>query len=422
MREGNFMIIYGAGNELKWYLENCPSLIEHIKYIIDSDKRKTGKSFFGISIMPENILDNLEDNNIIIVSSKMYFESISNTVKKHNPNLRCVYIAEVASKFSKSKFCDYEGNIYYTNAEHERSSMWEYKDEYILRDEKFFERYMSLIKNLDEDSVDTINQILIRLEKLFYSSCNHLDIFTEFEKKKIMEIRTELHDKIFEIKKNVYAYKNYILPCNYYNIGTYSDKYGIDKLECLSKIKNGNILDLGAFVGDSALMFSKITSGEVYAVEAQKKNCEIIREVIALNNANNIKIFQSAVGDKEGSATFYYNETSNWGTFCPLESREYSQEEITVTTVDAIVEKNNLKISVIKADIEGMESDMIRGAVNTLKEQKPTLLLKIHHTPRDFFEIKPFIESLKLGYKFKIHKQVDGNILIGTLLIAEVCE
>jgi hypothetical protein len=35
---------------------------------------------------------------------------------------------------------------------------------------------------------------------------------------------------------------------------------------------------------------------------------------------------------------------------------------------------------------------------------KPILLISIYHNKKDFFEIKPLIESWNLGYTFKIRK------------------
>ena len=66
-----------------------------------------------------------------------------------------------------------------------------------------------------------------------------------------------------------------------------------------------------------------------------------------------------------------------------------------------------------------MESEVIRGAEKTLKTQKPALIIHIHHTAEDFWNIKPYIESLNLGYKFRIYKPENREIFTGTILLAE---
>ena len=83
------------------------------------------------------------------------------------------------------------------------------------------------------------------------------------------------------------------------------------------------------------------------------------------------------------------------------------------------IKENKLKVGLLKIDIEGFESYLLQGAIETIKSQKPALLISIYHNGHDFFEIKPWLESLNLGYKFKIRKAWDHNTNRDTLLICE---
>ena len=60
------------------------------------------------------------------------------------------------------------------------------------------------------------------------------------------------------------------------------------------------------------------------------------------------------------------------------------------------------------------------GAIETIKRDKPVLSISIYHTFDDFFNIKPWIENLNLGYKFKIIKPDVEDICCDVTLIAEV--
>ena len=183
------------------------------------------------------------------------------------------------------------------------------------------------------------------------------------------------------------------------------------------------MIDAGAFVGDTSLLFSKKIKGTVYALEALKENCEKLKKTIQLNQIDNIQIVNKAVGSKSGISYISQNQNTNWTTMVPIDCREYKNElAVEVTTIDDFVKENGLKISLIKAHVEGMESELVRGAVETLKSQKPTLLIHMHHTPEDFFGIKPFIESLDLNYSFKVYKPTNGSVLTGTMLLAEVID
>jgi len=68
-------------------------------------------------------------------------------------------------------------------------------------------------------------------------------------------------------------------------------------------------------------------------------------------------------------------------------------------------------------DIEGYELEAIKGSLNTIKKFKLILLISIYHSGKDFFEIKPLIESLNLGYKFKIRKLNIFHPVLETILI-----
>ena len=69
--------------------------------------------------------------------------------------------------------------------------------------------------------------------------------------------------------------------------------------------------------------------------------------------------------------------------------------------------------------MEGFEQQVLHGAQQTIQTQRPTLLISIYHNADDFFSIKPWIENLNLGYRFKLFKPTNTAILAGLLLIAE---
>ncbi|MFX3627500.1 FkbM family methyltransferase [Campylobacter sp. LH-2024] len=79
-----------------------------------------------------------------------------------------------------------------------------------------------------------------------------------------------------------------------------------------------------------------------------------------------------------------------------------------------------MEIGFIKIDIEGFEQECLKGVINTIKTQKPAMLISIYHNPDDFFNIKPLIESWNLGYKFKIYKPIDFYIGLETALYCEI--
>jgi len=71
-------------------------------------------------------------------------------------------------------------------------------------------------------------------------------------------------------------------------------------------------------------------------------------------------------------------------------------------SIDEFVEERALNVGLIKLDVEGAEYEVVLGVKETIMKQKPILVISLYHTFKDFFEIKPLIESWGLGYKFEI--------------------
>ena len=92
--------------------------------------------------------------------------------------------------------------------------------------------------------------------------------------------------------------------------------------------------------------------------------------------------------------------------------------KIDVISIDEFVEKQQLEVGLIKLDIEGAEYDTILGAKETIMKQKPLLIISIYHTFKDFFEIKPLIESWGIGYKFEIRHHLPNSTEAEFVLMA----
>lgn len=180
-----------------------------------------------------------------------------------------------------------------------------------------------------------------------------------------------------------------------------------------------DIIDAGAFIGDSALIFSPLTSKLVYAFEPVPDNYALMQKTIALNGCSNVVSCPLALGAACGTISLSVNgsSSSQYGN----DAFQYSDKiEVPVTTIDDYVAEHNLQVGLIKADLEGAEQDMLQGAMNTIKTQRPTLLISIYHNASDFFHIKPMLEELDLGYSFRILHPTFGSVMTETMLIAEI--
>ena len=74
--------------------------------------------------------------------------------------------------------------------------------------------------------------------------------------------------------------------------------------------------------------------------------------------------------------------------------------KVNTDTLDAIIKDE--KVTGIKIDIEGAESSMLIGAKQTIKRDRPIILLAIYHRWDDMFKLQDYLMSLDLNYKFYI--------------------
>lgn len=72
-------------------------------------------------------------------------------------------------------------------------------------------------------------------------------------------------------------------------------------------------------------------------------------------------------------------------------------------SIDKFVIENNIKkIDFVKMDIEGSELPALKGALNTIKRDRPQLAISIYHSPSDMINIPMFLHENLEGYSFHI--------------------
>ena len=288
----------------------------------------------------------------------------------------------------------------------------------IKNDKDFYKKYLNLIKNLDNESVEVVIGILSKITN--YNNIEDAIYFSRKESKRINDLYEEFKNKIIKINEELFIYDKYILPFNQFEIEVFYDKSGMDYIKNLSQVKNKNIIDAGGFIGDSAIVFSDYTDKNVYSFEPFLHHYSMMLKTIELNKNNNIIPVNMALGNENKEISIYSSKDINSGLSVE-NSKDINSVEtrVKMSTLDSYVKENNIEVGLIKTDLEGFEQPFLKGAIETIKEQKPVLIISIYHNYSDFFEIKPMIENLNLGYKFRIIKNI-GKVIAETKLLAEV--
>ena len=283
------------------------------------------------------------------------------------------------------------------------------------------QRFNALISGLDNDSKNTVSDIIHRMEVISDGNKALRDIFSQREQDEFVRMNDEFKSKIVKLNDNLYYYNGYYLPVNQFDSSVFYSKYAIDELTTLDSVRNKDIIDAGGYVGDTALLFSSYTDKSIHVFEASPSNMDIIRETIRLNQLENIVPVSKALGEKSGTATFSLGERNSCNSLVERPGYNYPNHiEVPVITLDDYVRENNLEVGLIKVDIEGGEQLLLKGAVETIRTQHPILLISIYHSANDFFEIKPMIEKMCDKYTFRIIKPANSAIVIETILLAEV--
>lgn len=124
-----------------------------------------------------------------------------------------------------------------------------------------------------------------------------------------------------------------------------------------------NILDLGANIGLSSILFSiKFPDSKIWAFEPDPETFSILSKNI--NQFQNIKIFNLAVSDLNTPISFFKNKKHNASSFI---KREEGDQEIKINsiTLNDFIDSYNLdKIDILKFDIEGGEFKVFRDFDN----------------------------------------------------------
>ena len=283
------------------------------------------------------------------------------------------------------------------------------------------QRFNALISGLDNESRNTVSDIIHRMGMIADGNKSLQDVYTQREQEEFVRMNDEFSSKIVKLNDNLYYYNGYYLPVNQFDSSVFFTRYGIDKLTTLDSVRNKHIIDAGGYVGDTALLFSSYTDKSIHVFEASPSNMDIIRETIRLNQLENIVPVSKALGEKSGTATFSLGERNSCNSLVERPGYNYPNHiEVPVITLDDYVRENNLKVGLIKVDIEGGEQLLLKGAVETIRTQHPILLISIYHSANDFFEIKPMIEKMCDKYTFRIIKPANSAIVIETILLAEV--
>lgn len=151
-----------------------------------------------------------------------------------------------------------------------------------------------------------------------------------------------------------------------------------------------HFMDLGAYNGDTVADFiSRVKNYKfITAVEPDTKSFRKLTN--NTENIENINLVNAAISDKCGEGHFDMKHGRN-------SAIGINGTETKLINIDTLAE--TLTPTYIKMDLEGEEINAIHGAVNTITEYKPKMLISAYHRTDDILAVPEEILKIRKDYK-----------------------
>jgi FkbM family methyltransferase len=175
--------------------------------------------------------------------------------------------------------------------------------------------------------------------------------------------------------------------------------------------EHGLILDVGANNGISSVYFHKIKPPwKIMAIEPNAFHRYSMERL--KRKFKNFEYHMIGLSNQSGKATFftptYFGIPLHAATSSKLahfdclkvypafirKKLKFKQQEVVVKTLDEL----NVRPDVIKFDCEGMDLEILRGAVETLRSCRPYVLLENHRD--SYLDLVSFCEKISMGVFF----------------------
>lgn len=176
-------------------------------------------------------------------------------------------------------------------------------------------------------------------------------------------------------------------------IRTTGDFYERPFLDALAPVLSpGNlVLDVGANIGNHSLYFAKLLRCNVIAFEPVESTLQCLLHNVEINYADaNIEVRPMAVGSAPGQAKISAFNASNLGATSLTQADD---GDLPLTSLDH--ESIGGRVSLIKIDVEGMDLEVIRGAMALIERDRPVISCEMND-PAEQQALEEILETI--GY------------------------
>jgi FkbM family methyltransferase len=140
------------------------------------------------------------------------------------------------------------------------------------------------------------------------------------------------------------------------------------------------VFDIGANDGIYAWNLSRMVGpgGSVVSVEPGRRAFRALERLVREERLTNVRIHRAAVGAASGKARLYVPDYTKTAQIDCADHIEGPKETVKVITVDELARRHRVtSLALLKADVEGAELLVLRGAQRVLTQLKPHLVLEL---------------------------------------------
>ena len=163
------------------------------------------------------------------------------------------------------------------------------------------------------------------------------------------------------------------------------------------------VVEVGANIGSHTVPIAQFVgpSGRVIAFEPQRITFQTLCANLALNRIENVRAYWAALGKEKGDIAvppLATDAIQNFGGYSLEKARV--GEQVRLATLD---EFDLSHCHLLKIDVEGMEADVLRGGVETIRRHSPLIYLENDRREKSPVLIGTLFE---LGYRCYWHLPV----------------
>jgi hypothetical protein len=96
--------------------------------------------------------------------------------------------------------------------------------------------------------------------------------------------------------------KEYRLPVNHFEYPVFFHKHGLSEVpqQVLAQVRGKDVIDGGAYIGDSVLVLEELEPRAIYAFEPLEENFKLLNETIRINGLRNVVPLKMGLGTAKG--------------------------------------------------------------------------------------------------------------------------